>query len=151
MTPESQGLRINLRFGTGTSLHCKITSCSHDGDYYPYRLGVSQQLVPGLLKDLANVIAMEDSSSYPALVKPYKPLNIKLNKFESMKMHTCFLGCTKNIISKTHITVSSRIKYQHEFGTVRILTTSSIFKFMSSYRIWSDLILKSCSNSFIQQ
>lgn len=48
---------------------------------------------------------MKDSSSYPALVMIYKSLNIKLNKFESMPMHMCFLGCTKKLISKAHITV----------------------------------------------
>ena len=83
-------------------------------DDYLDRLGVSQQLVPGVLKDLAHGIAMKDSGSYPALVKMYKPFKIKLNKFESMPMHMCFLGCTKNLVSKAHITVNRRMNDQNE-------------------------------------
>ena len=84
-------------------------------DDYLHRLGVSQQFVPGLSKDFANGIPMKKSSSYPEILKKYRPLSIKLNKFETMPMHMCFLGCSKNLISISPIIVHRRMKDQNEF------------------------------------
>ena len=82
---------------------------------YMQRVGVSSQLVPSLLNDLENGVALKESSSYPKILKMYKSLNIELRKFESMIMHMCNLGVEKSLISKSPIIVNRKKKVQNEY------------------------------------
>ena len=104
-------------------------------DDYLHRLGVSQQFVPGLSKDFANGIPMKKSSSYPEILKKYRPLSIKLNKFETMPMHMCFLGCSKNLISISPIIVHRRMKDQNEFWHSLTNSMQSTQKLINSISI----------------
>ena len=82
---------------------------------YMQRVGVSSQLVPSLLNDLENGVALKESSSYPKILKMYKSLNIELRKFESMIMHICNLGVEKSLISKSPIIVNRKKKVQNKY------------------------------------
>ena len=104
-------------------------------DDYLHRLGVSQQFVPGLSKDFANGIPMKKSSSYPEILKKYRPLSIKLNKFETIPMHMCFLGCSKNLISISPIIVHRRMKDQNEFWHSLTNSMQSTQKLINSISI----------------
>ena len=66
--------------------------------------------MPGLIKDIAEGEEACKSSSYPAILKLFKELDVEVTNVGSVPMHMCALGCEKILISKTSMIANRALK-----------------------------------------
>lgn len=80
---------------------------------YFQAVGLATNLSDEIVNDLHKGIPMEESSSYPALLKQFKKLGISLKHFATLPMHMAFLGVEKSLIRQTLRLVNRKRKEEN--------------------------------------
>ena len=68
---------------------------------YLQAIGFSSQIIQPLSEDLIGGNDASESLGFPSILRKFRTVNVEMNSFQTMPMHTCFLGIEKSLIALT--------------------------------------------------